>query len=188
MEGRWDGRFPEIELTALNEMNAIITTCGKELELGNLDQRLFKNLPVDVRVVLTWDADNTDMDLWVTDPNGERCSYEHRDTFIGGHMSPDFTGGYGPEEFLLKRAQPGKYQVHVQFYGNRQQIIAGATTIQVEMTTGFGGKDAKTESVTLRLNDEKEMINVGQFVVPGKKAFTSGSKSQRFNRRSPRRP
>ena len=52
VEGKWNGRFPEIELTALNEMNAIIiATCGKELAEGNLDKRLLKNLPVDVRVI-----------------------------------------------------------------------------------------------------------------------------------------
>ena len=169
VEGKWNGRFPEIELTALNEMNAIITTCGKELEAGNLDKRLLKNLPVDVRVILTWDADNTDMDLWVTDPNGEKCFYSHRNTKIGGHMSPDYTGGYGPEEFLLKRAQPGKYLVHVNYYGNRQQVIAGATTVQMEMTTDFGKPIAKTEAVTLRLQGSKEVIKVGEFVIPGKK-------------------
>ena len=59
VEGKWNGRFPEIELTALNEMNAIIATSGKELAAGNLDKRLLKNLPVDARVILTWDADNT---------------------------------------------------------------------------------------------------------------------------------
>ncbi len=169
VEGKWNGRFPEIELTALNEMNAIIATCGKELAAGNLDKRLLKNLPVDVRVILTWDADNTDMDLWVTDPNGEKCFYSHRNTKIGGHMSPDYTGGYGPEEFLLKRAQPGKYLVHVNYYGNRQQIIAGATTVQLEMTTDFGKPNAKTEAVTLRLQGSKEVIKVGEFVIPGKK-------------------
>jgi len=169
VEGKWNGRFPEIELTALNEMNAIIATCGKELAAGNLDKRLLKNLPVDVRVILTWDADNTDMDLWVTDPNGEKCFYSHRHTKIGGHMSPDYTGGYGPEEFLLKRAQPGKYLVHVNYYGNRQQVIAGATTVQMEMTTDFGKPIAKTEAVTLRLQGSKEVIKVGEFVIPGKK-------------------
>ncbi len=169
VEGQWDNRFPDVELTALNEMNAIIATCGKELEAGNLDKRLRKNLPVDVRVILTWDADNTDMDLWVTDPNGEKCFYSHRNTYIGGHMSPDYTGGYGPEEFLLKRAQPGKYFVHVNYYGNRQQIIAGATTVQLEMTTDFGKSNAKTEAVTLRLQGSKEVIKVGEFVIPGKK-------------------
>jgi hypothetical protein len=169
VEGKWNGRFPEIELTALNEMNAIIATCGKELAAGNLDKRLLKNLPVEVRVILTWDADNTDMDLWVTDPNGEKCFYSHRNTKIGGHMSPDYTGGYGPEEFLLKRAQPGKYLVHVNYYGNRQQIIAGATTVQLEMTTDFGKPNSKTEAVTLRLQGSKELIKVGEFVILGKK-------------------
>ena len=168
VEGQWDGRFPDIELTALNEMNAILSTCGKKLEPGELDPRLLRNLPVDVRVVLTWDADNTDMDLWVIDPNGEKCFYGHRATYIGGHMSPDYTGGYGPEEFLLKRAQPGKYLVHVNYYGNRQQVIAGATTVQLDMTTDFGKAHAKTESITLRLQDAKEVIKVGEFVIPGK--------------------
>ena len=169
VDGQWDNRFPEIELTALNEMNAIIATCGKKLRADNLDKRLLKNLPVDVRVILTWDADNTDMDLWVTDPNGEKCFYSHRNTQIGGYMSPDYTGGYGPEEFLLKRAQPGKYLVHVNYYGNRQQIISGATTVQLEMTTDFGKPNAKTEAVTLRLQGSKEVVKVGEFVIPGKK-------------------
>jgi uncharacterized protein YfaP (DUF2135 family) len=84
-------------------------------------------------------------------------------------MSPDYTGGYGPEEFLLKRAQPGKYLVHVNYYGNRQQIIAGATTVQLEMTTDFGKPNANTEAVTLRLQGSKELIKVGEFVIPGKK-------------------
>jgi uncharacterized protein YfaP (DUF2135 family) len=149
-------------------MNAILSTCGKKLEPGELDPRLLRNLPVDVRVVLTWDADNTDMDLWVIDPNGEKCFYGHRATYIGGHMSPDYTGGYGPEEFLLKRAQPGKYLVHVKYYGNQQQVIAGATTVQLDMTTDFGKAHAKTESITLRLQDAKEVIKVGEFVIPGK--------------------
>ena len=179
VEGKWNGRFPEIELTALNEMNAILATCGKKLEAGNLDKRLLKNLPVDVRVILTWDADNTDMDLWVTDPNGEKCFYSHRDTRIGGHISPDYTGGYGPEEFLLKRAQPGKYLVHANYYGNRQQVIAGATTIQLEMTTDFGKPIAKTESVTLRLQGSKEIIKVGEFVIPGKRGSPNPVKAGR---------
>ena len=179
VEGKWNGRFPEIELIALNELNAIIATCGKELEPSNLDKRLLKNLPVDVRVILTWDADNTDMDLWVTDPNGEKCYYEHRDTYIGGHISRDFTGGYGPEEFLLKRAQPGKYLVHVNYYGNRQQVIAGATTIQLEMTTDFGKPIAKTEAVTLRLQGSKEVIKVGEFVIPGKSSKQNRVKTGR---------
>ncbi|HUS48133.1 MAG TPA: hypothetical protein VM098_08435 [Phycisphaerae bacterium] len=37
-----------------------------------LDPRLVKLLACDIRIVLTWDADMTDMDLHVVEPFGER--------------------------------------------------------------------------------------------------------------------
>lgn len=39
----------------------------------------------------------------------------------------------------------------------------------MEMTTDFGKPIAKTEAVTLRLQGSKEVIKVGEFVIPGKK-------------------
>ncbi len=161
----WHGRFPEIELITLAELNAIVATCGQKLDVSRIDPRLLKNLPLDLRAVLTWDADNTDIDLWVTDPNGERAFYGNRLTYQGGRMSLDFTGGYGPEEFSLKRAKPGKYKVEAQFYGNRQQIVSGATTLGLKLTTNFGLPKQKEQSVTLRLRDRGEMVLVGEFEV-----------------------
>ena len=168
VKGTWHPRFPGIQMIALNEMNAIIATCNKKLYLDKMDKRLIRNLPMDVRVVLTWDADNTDMDLYVTDPTGVTCSYQQRATPMGGRISPDFTGGYGPEEFLLRNARPGKYEVRVQYYGNRQQNLSGTSTIQVSMTTNFGQPNEKIQSTTVRMREEKEMIKIGEFVVPKK--------------------
>jgi len=116
-----------------------------------------------LRVVLAWDADNTDIDLWVTDPNGERAYYGNRLTYQGGRMSQDFTGGYGPEEFSLKHAKPGRYKIEAQFYGNRQQIVTGATTIQAKLATDFGTARQKEQSVTMRLKDRREVVFVGEF-------------------------
>lgn len=161
----WDDRFAEIELITLAELNSIIATSKQKLDTGNMDLRLLKNMPLDLRVILTWDADNSDMDLWVTDPNGEKCFYSHKLTYQGGRMSDDFTGGYGPEEFSLRKAKPGKYKIDVNFYGNQQQVVAGATTLQVYLTTGFGTSKAREQSVTLRLKDSKETVFVGEFEV-----------------------
>lgn len=165
VERVWDVRFPEIENIVLAEMNAIIATSGEKLDLSRIDPRLIKNLPLDLRVIMTWDADNSDMDLWVTDPNGERCFYSHPLTYQGGRMSRDFTNGYGPEEFSLKLAKPGKYKIETNFYGNRQQVLAGATTLQVKLTTGFGTDKQKDQLLTLRLTDAKETVFVGEFEV-----------------------
>ncbi|MGO4549898.1 DUF2135 domain-containing protein [Lysobacter sp. 2RAF19] len=161
----WDGRFDEVELVALNELNAIVATSPTPLDTAFVDPRLRRNLPVDLRAVLAWDSDNSDMDLWVTDPNGERCYYGNRLTRQGGQLSDDFTGGYGPEEFLLRDAKPGKYRVEANFYGDRQQIVTGATTLMLTLTTGWGTPARKDQAVTLRLNDAKETVLVGEFDV-----------------------
>jgi Ca-activated chloride channel homolog len=115
--------------------------------------------------VLSWDADNTDIDLWVTDPNGERAFYGHRLTYQGGAMSRDFTGGYGPEEFSLRFAKPGRYEVRAQFYGHRQQIISPYTTLMLWLATGFGTPGQKDEHVVLRLSGAGQEVFVGSFEV-----------------------
>ena len=163
----WDSRFSNIEIIALHEMNAIIGRNRKryQFRLRKFDKRLIKNLPVDIKVVLNWDADNTDMDLWVTDPNNEKCDYSHKLTYIGGLMSNDYTQGYGPEVFMLKSAKRGEYQIQVNYYGNSQQILAGATTIQVQLFLNYGKRNQVLKEITLRLKDQKEVVKVGTFFI-----------------------
>ena len=161
----WDDRFSDVELVALNELNAIIATGPQALDTAFIDRRLLRNMPLDLRVVLAWDSDNSDMDLWVTDPNGERCYYGNRNTFQGGLISDDFTGGYGPEEFVLRDAKPGKYKVEANFFGDRQQIVTGATTLSMLFSTGWGTRRQQDQSVTLRLSGQRETVFVGEFEV-----------------------
>lgn len=145
---KWDSRFPYIELIALVEMNSLIAQ-HKNINTTHINKRLIKTLPVDIRIVLDRDADNTDMDLWVLNPNGEKCFYSNPRTHLGGHMSRDFTQGYGPEEYMLKKAKPGTYVIQVNYYGNSQQVLAGATTIQVRLILNFGRKNEKVKEITL---------------------------------------
>lgn len=160
----WDARFADIDLIALAELNALAAR-NPGLDTARVDPRLLRNLPLDLRAVLSWDADNTDIDLWVTDPNGERAFYGHRLTYQGGAMSRDFTGGYGPEEFALRFAKPGRYEVRAQFYGHRQQIISPYTTLMLWLATGFGTPAQKDEHVVLRLSGGGQEVFVGTFEV-----------------------
>jgi len=165
----WNGRFAGINMIALAELNAIAaqastsTTSGQPaLDLSRVDTRLRRNLPLALRVVMAWDTDDTDIDMWVSDPNGERASYANRLTYQGGAMSPDATGGYGPEEFSLKTAKPGKYGVEAQFFGHRQQVLSAGTTVMVRVTTGFGTPQAHDEWTTLRLTRGQETVRVAE--------------------------
>jgi hypothetical protein len=161
----WDDRFGGIALIALAELNAIIAREGGGLDVRAIDPRLLHNLPVSLRAVLSWDADNTDMDLWVTQPDGERCFYNNPRTQAGGRISEDFTGGYGPEEYSIRRAASGKYRIEVNYFGESQALVSGAVTVQVWLSTGFGTARQRDERLTVRLTADGENVLVGEFEV-----------------------
>jgi tetratricopeptide (TPR) repeat protein len=162
----WNDRFPDIELIALAELNAVVAAArGGTVDTSAFDARLMRNLPLDLRVVLAWDADNTDVDLHVVDPDGQVAYYGRQLTYQGGRMSRDFTGGYGPEEFALRKAKPGTYTVKADFFGHRQQVVAPATTLMLRLTTGFGTPAQKDVDTVLRLTGEARMVTVGTFKV-----------------------
>ena len=162
------GRFPDIDLTALAEMNALVAKAaraGRPVDSAGIDPRLMKNLPLGLRVVLGWDADNTDIDLHVTDPDGQVAYYGQPRTRQGGRMSADFTGGYGPEEFALRKPKPGVYTVRAHFFGHRQQLLAPATSLMLRLATGFGTAAEREQRVMLRLSGAGENVLVGEFRV-----------------------
>ena len=126
-----------IEETVLMELNELISRHKNELDFSKINEKLIADLPVDVRVALNWNKDNTDIDLWVTDPNGEKCMYSHKSTEIGGRLSDDFTGGFGPEQFLLKKAIKGTYKIETNFFGENQVSVSGPTSLMAEIFINF---------------------------------------------------
>ncbi|UOE50653.1 DUF2135 domain-containing protein [Mucilaginibacter sp. SMC90] len=146
-----DGLYRGIQEIFLPEINRIIALNKGRLNIAAIDKKLIKPLPVDVRIVMDWNMNNTDIDLWVTDPNNEKCFYSHNRTAIGGRISHDMTQGFGPEQFLLKKAIKGTYKIEINYYGDRQATIAGPTTVMAEMFTHYGTHDEKKEIIVLQM-------------------------------------
>ncbi|CAF1389061.1 unnamed protein product [Adineta steineri] len=157
--GEWDNHFREIELTTLHEYNHFMFS-SQQQQLTSIDNRLIRHLPVDLRIVMVWDTDDTDVDLHVIEPTGEECYYGHKNTMIGGTISRDFTEGYGPEEYLIRKAVQGTYTIRAKYFANHQQSLTGATTIMVYIYKYYGQVNQEKEIVTLRLSSNKEMIDI----------------------------
>ena len=158
---KWDSRFDEVQQIALNDMNSIIARSSGKLDTSAIDKALLQNFDMDVRVVLTWNIDNCDVDLWVTDKDGEKCFYGNKLTANGGRMSRDFTQGYGPEEFCIKVAPGGKLKIEANYFGNHQQKLLQPVTVQAEVYTNFGRKNQKREILTLQLDSVKQTFFIG---------------------------
>ena len=164
----WSSRFGDVQLVTLNDLNSLIAR-HQGIDVSYIDKRLLKKEPVDVRVVLSWDTDNCDMDLWVTDPKDEKCYYQNTLTYLGGKISRDVTQGYGPEEFMLKKAENGKYKVQVDYFGTHSQKQLMPVSLRITFYTHFGTPQQKQEETTVRLSNTKEVIEVGAFQVTGNK-------------------
>ena len=161
----WDWRFNGIEMIALNEWNNLYAKKKKYIKLNKEQYRFVYNISVKVRVVLSWDTDNSDMDLLVTDPDGEQCYYGNKNTAAGGRISDDMTGGRGPEEFMIKSAKKGEYKVEANYFGSREQTLLGPTTVTVYFIKNWGRWNEERKQQTLRLHKTKEKVQVGTFVV-----------------------
>ncbi|CAF3230743.1 unnamed protein product [Rotaria socialis] len=163
--GEWDHCYAEIEVTTLHEFNWFIFEFNQQKQISKLfDHRLVRHLPVDLRIVLVWDTNDTDVDLHIIEPTGEECYYGNKNTAIGGMLSRDFTTGYGPEEYLILKAVTGTYIVRTQCFANHEQNLTGATTIMVHIYKYYGQSNQQKEIVTLRLNSNQEMRDVCEVV------------------------
>jgi len=118
------------------------------------------NEAMDIKVILYWDTNFTDVDLWVTDPANERVYYGNRRSKIGGELDIDITTGYGPETFTQKAALPGEYLVQVQYYGGAQPTMAKVLVILYE-----GTEREKRLVMPALLHETGEGITIGKFKV-----------------------
>ncbi|MFY0576502.1 VIT domain-containing protein [Cystobacter fuscus] len=87
---------------------------GAEVEALEVRRRELATLaeprPIDYQLTLHWNSDGTDIDLWVVEPDGERCSYRRMKTRLGGELFWDTTDGLGPELYQARKAARGTYR------------------------------------------------------------------------------
>lgn len=114
----------------------------------------------DIKVILTWDTDGTDVDLHVVNPAGVHCYFGNTETPEGGKLDVDITDGYGPEIFTQSNADRGQYEIKVHYYsshGNPQTVAK----VQVILFEGLDmEKKYNFEKVLVRTDDT---FQVGTF-------------------------
>jgi hypothetical protein len=122
---------------------------------------------MDLRVVMSWDADATDIDLHVLEPSGEKAFYGRNHTAIRGHVTRDITDGYGPEAYLLRAAPAGIFTVMAQYFGSRQQTVMGPATVTARVFTNWGRDNEASQLLTLRLDTRGGMVEIGKVGMGG---------------------
>ena len=88
---------------------------------------------------LTWDKNDTDLDLYVIDPTGDYSCYYNKVTNDGGELDLDDVNGYGPEHWTLMESDTVRYgqpyRLRIHYYNDNNH---GGTNYTVKITTQEG--------------------------------------------------
>jgi uncharacterized protein YfaP (DUF2135 family) len=102
--------------------------------------------PTGFRVKMTWDTGDTDVDLWVTDPFGNKCYFGN--SYIpesGLTLDADNTSGYGPENISSVAPPSGAYFVQAHYWSDHDSENAIGTNCTIVIYENEG-----TEEETVR--------------------------------------
>jgi len=152
--GEMSGQYEGVEDIILMDINRLMAE-NKRLDSGKLDKKYYEKMPVDIRIIMNWNLTDVDLDLHIIEPTNEECYYGHRDTEAGARFSKDFTQGYGPEQYLIRNAVKGKYQIKTNYFGESELTENGPATVMVEIYTTKAGKTTKILK-TIQLGKVKE--------------------------------
>ena len=165
LAGTWHNRFQQdLKVVVLEEyvrmMQEAIRKKAVSKEVADVfGERLEglggKQKPADLRVTISWNTDATDVDLWVIEPDGTKCFYQHKATKNGGELSQDQTQGYGPERYQIVKAPQGTFQVLVHYYSTNPNLLGGETHVKVSV-----------DSHTLCRPDERRQTENRSTVIP----------------------
>lgn len=128
-----------------------------------------------LRVLLSWDSDNTDLDLHLVTPDGGHVWYGNRSLPNGAAQDVDVTTGYGPEIIASPTPLKGQYLVYVNYYGGGWSSDESSgdvnaakplTTAQVTIVTEEGTVNEKQESFLIPMRQPGELTLVKRFSYP----------------------
>jgi tetratricopeptide (TPR) repeat protein len=137
---------------------------------------------IDYQLTTHWNSDGTDIDLWVMEPSGEKCFYQHMNTRLGGHLFWDITDGLGPELYQARQAAPGTYFVVVHYYGNHspRDVVPTALLLVTDRAV-FSPRDAYARTFQVRILPKQDnyLLLRREELVPGSAALLRTRQEQR---------
>ena len=168
--GNWDNRWAGAkEIAAIELLHVLEKVDGGQTNsalpqyakarLQQLRKR-FADGGLDLAVIVHWNTDRTDVDLHVTEPNGEVCYYSHNQTKSGGQLTQDITQGLGPEMYTLEKTPEGSYKVEAKYYSEDANRTKAPTEVLVTVLENLGRENAKSQTKRLTLTGRGDMHHV----------------------------
>jgi hypothetical protein len=168
LAGKWNAKFKAVKTVVEEEYALFIQGLAQTDAKHPLNPYLAKRKQAlglqdpsgDLRVTITWNTDNVDIDLWVTDPWGEKCFYSNKQTKSGGKLLDDLTQGFGPERFVAAKAVAGTYKLQAHYYGNNGNALDATTYVTATVMTHVGKPEQTVQSYDFVLKKTGDLATI----------------------------
>ena len=166
LSGQWDDRFQQLNVLLTEEYSLFIGQLERVAHplAARLRQRALAlrlpNFNEDLRVIMSWNTDNVDIDLWVTDPNGFKCYYAQPENNNGGVLLDDIVQGFGPERFSQPNVQSGEYLIQAHYYSNNGNRLEAETFIHVTVIKFAGSDQEEVEEFDVLLARDGDLAEI----------------------------
>lgn len=172
LSGTWDQKFGLMQTVVGEEYALLIQALSTQQAASPLTAYLASRRDAlglqtpwgDLRVTITWNTDDTDIDLWIIEPSGDACYFANPSTPSGGALLDDLTQGYGPERYQLTSAPKGTYEVQVHYYGNHSSTLSKETYVNVAIMTGLDSNKPHIERHNVVLSNVDDRVTVAKVV------------------------
>ena len=146
-----------IERIAYNELCHLVNSDTKFKKY----RKKFPSIETDIRVVIDWNHANTDLDLYIDNPAGDKIYYSNKTSKYGGILSEDMRDGYGPETFIIRKALKGEYKISIKYFSDSVQKIIGPTNLKVTIIENYGRKNETRRIKVYRLENDDGTLQAG---------------------------
>jgi len=116
-------------------------------------------LDMDLRIAISWDHPQANIELHVHEPNGKICYSMNNITPSGGILSAD-CNGYGPVIYSLRKAEIGIYNIKVKLFScirSQDPVV-----VSVSVWTNFAEKKENWDKRSVILEKEKQIVEIAQ--------------------------
>lgn len=146
----------EEALKVITEIAAQLDKAGDSPQAERVRSQLRDATTIDLMLVLRW-VGSADLDLLVTEPDGEQCSFKNRFTTGGGRFTHDDPGSAKDgnakryEQYVCRTAADGEYKANVRFVLGK--AVAGTATLEIIRHARTPKESRTIQSVKLTRDD-----------------------------------
>ncbi len=114
-------------------------------------------LEYDMRIVIDWNRDDTDIDLQVIDPNLEVATPQAAKTKAGGRLLSNNAKGNGTEVFQIAQLQSGSYYLKVAYNNEVPDEKLKDIFVKLTIYRNYGRENQTAEVKLIKISDEADL-------------------------------